>query len=166
MADGLFDVRDCIFDNSKESRMAMGFANIFGKRSARTSSDDVERARDGNIALTISTPPPSLNNSFHNVAGVGRVKSKRYRRWIKDAGWEIAAQRAAPMKGPVFVFFELGERSSRADADNLIKAMFDLLVAHGLIESDAKKCVRGYAVRWIVGARDFRIAVVTASAAS
>jgi Holliday junction resolvase RusA-like endonuclease len=138
----------------------MAFANIFKRRAP---AEAPAPAREGELVLTLSTPPPSLNNCFHNVPGVGRVKTKRYRAWIRNAGNEILYQRAAPMKGPVFVLFEIGERGTRADADNLIKALFDLLVSLRLIEADSKKCVRGYSVRWVHGARLVRVAIVSAA---
>jgi Holliday junction resolvase RusA-like endonuclease len=138
----------------------MTFASIFGVKPRPIDGPSVQSA--GAMRLTLTLPPPSLNNAFRNVPGIGRVKTKHYRRWIRDAGWEITAQRPEPVNGPVYVWFELGEKASRADADNLIKAMFDLLVSQHLIEADSKKCVRGYAVRWI-NSRDFRIAIERAS---
>jgi hypothetical protein len=43
--------------------------------------------------LQLSYMPPSVNTIYANVPGKGRVKSARYKTWLKAAGWDIAAQR-------------------------------------------------------------------------
>jgi len=74
--------------------------------------------------------------AFRNVAGKGRVRSKKYVAWAKEAGWAIRAQRAGRLSGKVEV--EIGvKRIAAADIDNRIKPALDLLVTMGVIDDDA-----------------------------
>lgn len=80
-------------------------------------------------------PPPSVNNLFKNAGRKGRVPTPAYEDWKRHAGWQVKAQRPAPVYGPVSVTIEHGKR--RADLDNLNKAPLDLLVSLGVIDDDA-----------------------------
>ena len=89
---------------------------------------------------TIDLPlPPSVNALWR--AGNGRVFSgKRYTAWRKAAGWELALQRPKHVAGPVAITVAAGKPDRRKrDLDNIAgKAVLDLLVAHRIIEDDAK----------------------------
>jgi Holliday junction resolvase RusA-like endonuclease len=79
--------------------------------------------------------PVSTNAIWRAVKG-RNIKSEAYRKWQEAAGWSLAAQRPAKIKGPV-------RPSRRAfDLDNRIKAIADLLVAHRVIEGDHSTVVR------------------------
>jgi Holliday junction resolvase RusA-like endonuclease len=103
----------------------------------------------------LSVAPPSLNNAFANRPrqegpvvvsrvglaarrkGYGRIKNRRYVRWQRDAGWEIKQQRHGfSLQGAFGVQLEVGRGLSRADGDNLIKPVVDLLVALGVVPND------------------------------
>lgn len=80
--------------------------------------------------------PPSVNAMFRNVPGVGRVKTTDYKNWIKEAGWMLNAQRPQPIQGDYRLLVLVGP--TRADIDNLTKAINDLLQSHGVVENDNK----------------------------
>lgn len=89
-------------------------------------------------SIVLNLPlPPSTNHLFENVRGYGRVKSKAYKQWIQEAGWELAVQRAEHIAG----WYELSiflPASVRGDIDNRAKALSDLLVKHAVIPDDKK----------------------------
>lgn len=89
--------------------------------------------------------PPSTNAAYTNVPGVGRVKTKAYREWIRGELKVLIAQRAQPVTTPVSIeiFLPLGVRG---DASNRIKATEDILVRAGVIPDDDKKYVRSVSV--------------------
>jgi Holliday junction resolvase RusA-like endonuclease len=110
------------------------------------------------MTVTVTIPrPPSANNLFIGV-GSRRVRSPRYREWADVAGWEIKRQRPAKTLGPVSLKLEIQEPSTgrRQDLDNKAKSAVDLLVSHGLIESDDQSTVRRITLEWsreVAGAR-------------
>lgn len=86
-------------------------------------------------ALSLPVTPPSLNNLFIN-AKRGRLKSPEYRAWQvrsvlhlrKHGGWHVP--------GPITVRLAFNSAQTRADLDNLIKPVLDLLMAAGRIADD------------------------------
>lgn len=92
------------------------------------------------IEFQVPLPPP-LNSLFANVPGKGRVKTGRYRAWIKEAGWSILAARVGHIDGPVSVKITL-PNTARGDTDAYAKATLDLCVRHGLIEDDRGRIIR------------------------
>lgn len=82
-------------------------------------------------------PPPSVNRAFRNVPGKGRVKTRDYRSWRRDALLTIYEQVRADRRigGPVAVTISLPS-SMRGDIDNRIKGLLDALVASGRIDDD------------------------------
>jgi len=84
--------------------------------------------------------PPSVNQLYRNVAGRGRVKTDRYKTWLRAAGNELLATPPgdrAPIIGPYILNVLAGRPDKRRrDLDNLLKATSDLLVKHGLIDGD------------------------------
>lgn len=94
--------------------------------------------------------PPPLSACFTNVAGRGRVISKRYKDWTTKAHWEVKQQRVAPMKGEVSISIGLVAKDKRqTDADNYLKSLMDLLTKAGVIEDDSNKYVRRLTVEWL-----------------
>lgn len=108
---------------------------------------------NGNVWLTLPFPP-STNNLFVNAGKRGRVRSSRYDLWLKEAGWELQAQRPPKIKGRVAVTIALCPIDKRRrDADNGCKAILDLLVKHQVIEADDSRIVRSITAKWVdVGA--------------
>lgn len=88
--------------------------------------------------VTLDLPyPPSANGLFANVAGRGRVRSDRYRQWANAAGWQLVSQKPGKVAGRYVLALEVERRDRRKrDLDNLLKAVSDLLVQHGVIEAD------------------------------
>lgn len=91
------------------------------------------------MKFLVSLPiPPSVNSLFGNSpsgrAKRGRFKTRRYKSWIEEAGWELIRQRPRPIVGPYRVFITLPK--TRADCDNLVKPLLDLLVDHRLTDDD------------------------------
>lgn len=107
------------------------------KRHAKTADD---RQRVDAITFSLSTAP-SVNNLYANVAGIGRVKTAAYRKWLKAAKLELMAQRCRPVRTPVAIRIQVPE-TSRLDIDAPIKATLDLLVAARIIPGDSKQYVR------------------------
>lgn len=90
------------------------------------------------IQFTIPMPPP-LSACFRNASGPGRVKTPRYERWKRDAGWIVRAQRPGSIHGPVRVTYLIGRPDKRKrDLGNLDKALSDLLVHLRVIDDDSK----------------------------
>ena len=91
-------------------------------------------------SITISIPaPPSVNRMWRSHWG--RVhRSPVYLGWIKQAGLHIISQRPQlllrAIPGPYSLIVRLRPRQPAADLDNFLKAIPDLLQAHGLIEND------------------------------
>lgn len=83
--------------------------------------------------------PPTTNNLFMTV-GRKRVRSKRYRTWLDQAGWELQRQRVGCIGGPWEADIAL-PAGLRGDTDNYIKPLLDLLVKHQVVDDD-KHCRR------------------------
>ena len=98
----------------------------------------------------VSLPyPPSLNGIFRQHKGA-RL-SEAYRLWRDEAGWMLAAQRPAPVAGPVAISVGLkAPDKRRRDLDNVgFKAVIDLLVKHQIIEADDSRIVRRIEAEWL-----------------
>lgn len=95
--------------------------------------------------FTLTAPPPSVNGMFANSAANGRIKTAKYRAWIKGEMNALVAQRARPVPYPVSVSIEL-PATIRGDVDNRIKAVNDLLVRAGIIPNDSKLFVHSVTV--------------------
>ncbi len=101
--------------------------------------------------------PPSQNGLFVNAYATysgktGRYKSKQYKAWITEAGWEL--QRQYPhlaFAEPVTIDIRLQPPDKRRrDADNYAKAPVDLLVRHGILMGDDRRYVRNVNTGWVV----------------
>ena len=85
--------------------------------------------------------PISLNEIYKNnkkPCGRGRSKTDKYKKWLTATGWEVRTHNIEPIKGPYQLELHVGRKSTRADSDNLIKPIADLLVSLGITEDDAK----------------------------
>jgi hypothetical protein len=78
----------------------------------------------------ISLPmPPSTNMLFFNGRpGQGRIRTPEYNAWIKEAGWQLAAQRPRQLTGRVSILIEVSdaESSDNWDLASREKATVDL----------------------------------------
>lgn len=80
--------------------------------------------------------PPSTNNLFANSKAGGRFKTKSYRAWLAEAGWQLATQARRQFPGDVTLEMRFGPRQPNADCSNKIKAVEDILVTHGVLVDD------------------------------
>lgn len=93
--------------------------------------------------------PVPLSACFTNVAGRGRVPTKRYLAWQNEALWMIKAQKAKPIKGRVSIYVRLVAPDKRPrDAGNTDKAIMDILTKAGIIEDDSNRFVRRVTFEW------------------
>ena len=93
--------------------------------------------------------PVSVDAAWRNVPGHGRVKTKRYLAWEKEAGVEILRQRPIqPILGPfhLAIMATRPELKRKRDISNLIKLPEDLLVAFNIIEDDS--FAQSVTIRW------------------
>lgn len=86
------------------------------------------------ISLALSAPP-SVNDMFANVPGVGRVKTGKYRKWFKVARQEaiIGMMGKTRIRGPFKATLYV---AADGDLDNRVKATIDLCVAIGAVVDD------------------------------
>jgi len=102
-----------------------------------------------NQRLTLPFPPP-LSACFTNVAGRGRVPTKRYTAWTKTALLESAIQRPKRFPGEVSVWIGVVAPDRRArDCDNLLKPIMDFLKKSGVIVDDSNRFVRRISIEWL-----------------
>jgi crossover junction endodeoxyribonuclease RusA len=90
------------------------------------------------MTVFLLSVPPSGNKLFANASGRGRVKTSKYRAWIKGELNALIAQRARPVAAPASVSITL-PRTVRGDCDNRIKGTVDLLVRAGVLPDDSRK---------------------------
>ena len=97
----------------------------------------------GDLVLKLSLPAaPSLNNSTRNVRGVGRVKSTRYKRWLKDADAHYMFQGLGHERIDVpFSVRMTFPHGLGGDVDGRAKLILDWMVSRNLTVDD-KHCRR------------------------
>lgn len=92
--------------------------------------------------LALKVPlPPSTNALYANVKGIGRVKTRAYRNFVRTAGLYINAQQPERFTGPVEIKISL-PANNRADVDNRAKGILDVLVKCAVIKNDSPKYVK------------------------
>lgn len=98
---------------------------------------DARREAD-RIELRLPSPP-SANHLYANAASGGRFKTEEYEAWLDEAGWRLQEQRPGRIAGPYEIEVQVarphGKR--RADLDNKIKGVSDLLVKHRVLVDDS-----------------------------
>lgn len=90
------------------------------------------------VVATLSLPP-SVNALTRNVPGIGRVKTRAYKAWVRNAHYSIIAQIAPPrmIEAPYSVTIRLPLRM-RGDVSNRVKAIEDALVRAGVMVDDSR----------------------------
>lgn len=93
--------------------------------------------------LVLNLPlPPSVNALFANVPGRGRVRTKLYRRWSKDAleyAWLSKPYGGFPRFDGAFDVQITVPLKMRGDVDNRLKPVLDWLKKPGAIIADDEK---------------------------
>lgn len=87
--------------------------------------------------FVLSTEPPSVNAIYANKRNGGRMKTRKYAAWRKQAEWELHLQHrpAKPITCRVAVEIKLPMRT-RGDAENRSKAACDALQGALVILND------------------------------
>ncbi len=102
--------------------------------------------------LSLTLPmAPSVNASFANVPGKGRVHTASYRAWQKQALASIATQaHGATFPGTfrIAVLASDRELTRPRDCDNLAKAIADTLKKAGVIADDSHLHMRAISIEW------------------
>lgn len=107
---------------------------------------DVEGAQSPSTVDLVLPAPPSVNEAFRNVPGKGRVKTKVYDAWHSHASWRIRLQKPGTIIGNVMLLIGVERISERADIDNRIKLILDVLVSQKVITDD--RYVTAFAACW------------------
>ncbi len=106
---------------------------------------------DGRQAAFFQVPmPPSANNIFANRLTGGRHVTEAYEAWRREAGWTLKLQKIKPFAGPVKVEIRLEPPRGRADIDNRIKPVLDLLQMMAIVDNDVQ-------ARWYAGQRGAKV---------
>ena len=94
-------------------------------------------ARKEAAAITLDLPMPTSVNALYNW-GAG-CKSDKYEGWIKEAGWELLAQKPGRIVGKysMKILVSRPTRAGRFDLGNREKALSDLLVKHRVLSDDS-----------------------------
>jgi crossover junction endodeoxyribonuclease RusA len=112
------------------------------------------------MVMSVDLPyPPSANSLFFNVQGKGRVKTRRYDDWRKEAAWLISLAKKRRIDGPYGLTVLAGRPDKRRrDLGNLLKAIEDALVHGGAIEDDSEcQCIE---MSWQPGITGVRVTVL------
>lgn len=113
--------------------------------------------------VTLSLPlPPSVNHAWQNVPGKGRVRSPEYRRWHKLAFDELCLQNPGKIVGEFSAVINCGKLNRRADIDNRIKPLLDLL--KDVVVEDDSKCAR-VSAGWVTDVPAERVVMIIRKAA-
>ena len=108
----------------------------------------LERHRVPRLSLLLPLPP-STNQLYRNVRGVGRVKTKAYKTWCYEAGHLLNRQSSAVFLGPVAISVIVRLKGRVRDLDNLLKAPLDLIGpnGHGIIRQDSSDILQELQIR-------------------
>jgi Holliday junction resolvase RusA-like endonuclease len=91
--------------------------------------------------------PPGVNGLYDNVPGRGRVKSRRYTAWIKEAQTRLMASRLPKVSGDYKIAVIIERPTGNApDLDGPLKALIDIFVKQGLTDDD--KHLEALSVAW------------------
>ena len=89
----------------------------------------------------LTSMPPPLSACYNNIAGRGRVKSKKYKAWIVEQMYADQMLRCYSdplIKVPVKLVVAIYKPDRRKrDLDNLWKPICDLMVSCKILEDDS-----------------------------
>jgi hypothetical protein len=120
-------------------RAAMTPRNPSSRKRGRPEDAVVAQRRKG-LSAVISITQPISKNELRAI-GAGRfVDSRAYKRWKRDAGWELEIQKPPAVSGR-YALRIVVSREFGIDLGNAEQAISDLIEAHGVIEND-KLCER------------------------
>lgn len=109
--------------------------------------------------------PLSVNNLFQNVKGRGRVPTKRYEEWKREAALVLMSQRPKKHAGPVHVSIELCPPDRRKrDLDNTLKCILDALTSSQIIVADDSTILRSLEAKWVETGDPCRVTIRSVSA--
>src|SRR5262245_22276732 len=115
----------------------LGGLGVLGAHSEQVAKISSDEPNPPNITfeLSTSTSPPSVKGFYLKVRGKGRVKTKAYRNWLRNVGWEIKLQRHGCVRSK-FDAEIIDPKNLPGDVDNRAKAALDALTQFGAIEDD------------------------------
>ncbi len=92
--------------------------------------------------------PPSVHGLYRGGRWRGDI-SPAYKAWRDQAGFMLNRQNIPAFDGPVRAFIRFVPPDNRKrDGDNYVKAIFDLLVSHGVIKADDRSILISHYVEW------------------
>lgn len=101
--------------------------------------------------------PPSANRLWRR-AGHTIHKSKTYTDWLRDAGWQVIAQKAGGIAGPYTLSIQAKRPDKRRrDIDNIIKPISDLLMSVGAVEDDSH--CEMVSARWVTAGEGITVRI-------
>ena len=114
----------------------------------------LRRHGEGVMRWELEVPiPPSTNQLYRNVSRKGRVKTTKYKAWLKEALWVIKAGIPVlepPVQVGVTIYGGKGF-SVQSDISNRVKALEDALVETGRIPDDNVQFVTECRQRYFSG---------------
>lgn len=101
--------------------------------------------------------PPSANRLWRR-AGHTIHKSKTYTDWLREAGWQVIAQKAGGIAGPYTLHIQAKRPDKRRrDIDNIIKPISDLLMSVGAVDDDSH--CEMVSARWVTSGEGVSVRV-------
>lgn len=118
------------------------------KRKPVAANDIAASASTAPPLFLTCTTPPSVNETLINGGRgkKGRTAAKRYDEWKRRALWELTSQKLHAFACPVLVFVAVDRMNERADIDNRLKPLLDILKRVGVYRDDS--LVTGIAAAW------------------
>ena len=106
------------------------------------------------LGMKIHLPyPVTVNRMYANLPGRGRIKTKQYRTWQKQAQDSLWGQKTDHVPGNVQVTISVKRPDNRKrDIDNLAKGILDFLVKNKMIDDD--RHIQRLTIEWVYDGSD------------
>lgn len=119
---------------------------------------DRSKLRARAFVLRLSFPPPAFQR-YRRVAGIGRVKTAHYRRWLLDSGARLSGSSARRIGGPVSVDLIFPPLTKLSAAAGILMPAVQFLAANGLV--DGERSVERLSIKrqCTAGTKELRIQV-------